>query len=42
MPTLFEPIKVGKIENELDQSTFYAQGEKGYTDYPTLERASSA
>jgi hypothetical protein len=27
--------------NKPDQSTFYAQGEKGYTDYPTFGRASA-
>lgn len=28
--------------NEPDSSTFYTPGEKGYTDYPTLEQAKSA
>lgn len=28
--------------NELDDSSFYATGEKGYTDYPTLEQAAAA
>ncbi len=28
--------------NMPDQSTFYTLGEKGYTDYPTLEQAAAA
>ena len=28
--------------NKPDESTFYTPGEKGYTDYPTLEQAATA
>jgi N-ethylmaleimide reductase len=40
-PDLPERFKRGAPLNRPDQTTFYAQGERGYTDYPTLERASA-
>jgi N-ethylmaleimide reductase len=35
-PDLVERIKTDSPLNTPDPSTFYGQGEKGYTDYPTL------
>jgi 2,4-dienoyl-CoA reductase-like NADH-dependent reductase (Old Yellow Enzyme family) len=40
-PDLVERIRVGADLNEPDASTFYASGEKGYVDYPSLESANS-
>jgi N-ethylmaleimide reductase len=40
-PDLPERFKRDAPLNKPDQSTFYAQGERGYTDYPTIERASA-
>ncbi|MGP8009866.1 MAG: alkene reductase [Acidimicrobiales bacterium] len=37
-PDLVERIKSGAPLNEADRSTFYGGGERGYVDYPTLER----
>ena len=36
-PDLVERFKQNTSFNELDQSTFYQGGEKGYTDYPNLK-----
>ena len=33
-PDLVERFKTGSTLNELDMTTFYTPGEKGYTDYP--------
>jgi len=41
-PDLPERFKRNAPLNQPDQSTFYTPGEKGYTDYPTFERASVA
>jgi N-ethylmaleimide reductase len=41
-PDLPERFKRGVALNEPDQSTFYAPGERGYTDYPTLEQTTKA
>ncbi len=38
-PDLVERFKQDAPLNDWDQSTFYTPGEKGYTDYPTLEKA---
>ena len=38
-PDLVERFKRGVELNAQDSSTFYAPGAKGYTDYPTLEKA---
>ena len=38
-PDLPERFKLGATLNAPDPATFYAQGPKGYTDYPFLERA---
>jgi N-ethylmaleimide reductase len=38
-PDLPERFRRGAQLNEADQATFYAAGERGYTDYPTLEQA---
>ena len=38
-PDLPERFKLSAPLNAPDPSTFYAQGPKGYTDYPFLERA---
>ena len=35
-PDLVARMKAGAAMNELDMSTFYTPGPKGYTDYPTL------
>jgi len=40
-PDLPERFRRDAPLNQPDQSTFYAQGERGYTDYPTFERASA-
>jgi len=40
-PDLPERFKRDAPLNQPDQSTFYAQGERGYIDYPTFERASA-
>jgi len=40
-PDLPERFKRDAPLNQPDQSTFYAQGERGYTDYPTFELASA-
>jgi N-ethylmaleimide reductase len=37
-PDLVERLHGGKSLNPLDFSTFYAGGEKGYIDYPALDR----
>ncbi|MGH9945610.1 MAG: alkene reductase [Pyrinomonadaceae bacterium] len=38
-PDLPKRFKLDAELNEWDASTFYSPGEKGYTDYPTLEEA---
>lgn len=38
-PDLPERFKENAPLNDLEDSSFYATGEKGYIDYPTLERA---
>jgi N-ethylmaleimide reductase len=38
-PDLPERFRRDALLNQPDQSTFYTQGERGYTDYPTFERA---
>ncbi len=38
-PDLVQRMKLNAPLNDLDFSTFYTPGEKGYTDYPTLEEA---
>jgi N-ethylmaleimide reductase len=40
-PDLPERFRRGVPLNEPDQTTFYSPGERGYTDYPTLERATA-
>ena len=40
-PDLPERFRRGVPLNEPDQTTFYTPGERGYTDYPTLERATA-
>jgi N-ethylmaleimide reductase len=35
-PDLPERFRTGAALNAPDKNTFYAGGEKGYTDYPTL------
>ena len=40
-PDLPQRFRRGAQLNEPDQPTFYAPGERGYTDYPTLEQAPS-
>jgi len=35
-PDLVERFKTNAALNQADQATFYTPGEKGYTDYPTL------
>ena len=37
-PDLVERVAAGAKWNRWDESTFYAGGAKGYTDYPTMER----
>ncbi len=41
-PDLPERFAKNAEPNPPDQSTFYTAGEKGYTDYPTLEQAAAA
>jgi len=41
-PDLPERFAKNAELNQPDQSTFYTPGEKGYTDYPTLEQAAAA
>ncbi|MUM15816.1 alkene reductase [Mycobacterium sp. CBMA271] len=36
-PDFVERIRAGASLNEADQSTYYSGGERGYTDYPTLQ-----
>ncbi|MNL88116.1 N-ethylmaleimide reductase [compost metagenome] len=38
-PDLVERLRKKAPLNAWDQSTFYGGGEKGYTDYPTLQSA---
>ena len=38
-PDLVDRVKAGAALNEPDPSTFYGGDERGYTDYPTMERA---
>lgn len=38
-PDLVERLKNDAAFNELDTTTFYTPGEKGYTDYPVLKEA---
>ena len=40
-PDLPERFRRGSQLNDPDQPTFYAPGERGYTDYPTLEQVPS-
>jgi N-ethylmaleimide reductase len=37
-PDLVERFRIGAPLNRPDRSTFYGGGERGYTDYPSLER----
>lgn len=41
-PDLIDRLKTGIKLNELDPSTFYTPGAKGYTDYPRADAAVSA
>ena len=41
-PDLPKRFKLDAELNKPDESTFYTPGEKGYTDYPTLEEAKAA
>lgn len=41
-PDLPKRFRLDAELNKLDESTFYTPGEKGYTDYPTLEEAKTA
>ncbi|MEM9829159.1 MAG: alkene reductase [Bacteroidota bacterium] len=41
-PDLVHRMKVGAELQQPDFDTFYTPGEKGYTDYPTLEEAETA
>lgn len=41
-PDLPKRFKLNAELNDWDASTFYTPGEKGYTDYPTLEEAKAA
>lgn len=41
-PDLPERFRTNAKLNDWDASTFYTPGEKGYTDYPTLEEAKGA
>ncbi len=41
-PDLPKRFKTNAELNDWDASTFYTPGEKGYTDYPTLEEAKAA
>lgn len=40
-PDLVERLKLGEPLNTPDRSTFYGGDERGYLDYPTLERAAN-
>jgi N-ethylmaleimide reductase len=39
-PDLVARLKAGAALNQADPSTFYGGGERGYTDYPTMELGS--
>ena len=41
-PDLAERIKAGIAPNKYDRATFYGGTEKGYTDYPTADKAVAA
>lgn len=41
-PDLVERLKADTVLNPADRETFYGGGEKGYTDYPSLEGARAA
>ena len=41
-PDFVERLKKGAPLNEWDKATFYGGGAKGYTDYPTLQKADAA
>ncbi|MDX1921975.1 MAG: alkene reductase [Alphaproteobacteria bacterium] len=41
-PDLAERIKAGVPLNKYNRATFYGGGEKGYTDYPTADKANAA
>ncbi len=41
-PDLVDRLRTGAPLNEWDQQTFYGGGERGYTDYPTLQAAKAA
>jgi N-ethylmaleimide reductase len=41
-PDLVERLRKGAPLNEWDKATFYGGGAKGYTDYPSLQRAAEA
>jgi len=41
-PDLVERFRIGAALNNPDASTFYVAGEKGYTDYPSLQEAAEA
>ncbi|MGH9898448.1 MAG: alkene reductase [Pyrinomonadaceae bacterium] len=41
-PDLLERFAENMPLNKPDESTFYTPGEKGYTDYPTLEKSATA
>jgi N-ethylmaleimide reductase len=41
-PDLVRRLRENAPLNELDKSTLYGGGAKGYTDYPTLEAAATA
>jgi len=41
-PDLPERLRLNAPLNTADESTFYTPGEKGYTDYPFLEKAEAA
>jgi N-ethylmaleimide reductase len=41
-PDLVERLRTGAPLNQADKTTFYGGGAKGYTDYPTLDEATSA
>ena len=40
-PDLVERIKIGAAFNPYDRKTFYGGGEKGYTDYPMLQKSAA-
>ncbi|MBY0429304.1 MAG: alkene reductase, partial [Alphaproteobacteria bacterium] len=41
-PDLAERVKAGIPLNKYDRATFYGGTEKGYTDYPTADKANAA